>query len=250
MTSPVWQAAPHPLVLGPDDVHVWRVSLDVASGLASRLQATLSPDERARASRLRQAHHRDHFTASRGAQRDILARYTGRAAAELGFAYGSKGKPSLVSDGGPDLRFNISNSGALALCAVALGRDVGVDVECLRPVPRAFRLAEGYFSEREVRSLRSLPEELVERAFLTCWTRKEAFVKAAGTGLSLVLDCFDVGFAPGEPARLLATRPPAPDASQWSLHALEPGDGYVGALVVEAGDVALRCFDWSPLLAG
>lgn len=225
---------------------MWRASLHATPKVQSRLESTLSPDELARANRFRQPDHRARFVVSRGAQREILARYTGLGAAEIAFSYGGKGKPSLVAAAGPDLRFNVSNSGGLALYAVTLGRDVGIDVEAIRPVPRALRLAEGFFSEHEVRTLRRLSSDVVERAFLTCWTRKEAFVKAAGAGLSLALDRFDVGFAPDEPARLLATRPPAPAAERWSLYALEPGDAYVGALVVEGGDIVVRCFDWSP----
>jgi 4'-phosphopantetheinyl transferase len=245
MTNPEWSVAPYPLPLGREAVHVWRAWLTPAPALRARLEATLSPDERVRADRLREPAHRDRFVVGRGVQREILARYTGVPAAQIAFAYGRNGKPSLITKTGTDLRFNVSHSGDVALIAVTVGRDVGVDVERIRPVPRALSIAEGYFSELEARTLRTLPGDVVEHAFLTCWTRKEAFVKAAGVGLAL-LQCVDVGFAPGEPPRVIATRPPAPEASRWILYALEPGVGYMGALVVEAGDVALRCFDWSP----
>lgn len=244
MTEAQWKAGPEFPLLIPGEVHVWRAALGAPAELRGRLERTLSADERARAGRLRQPEHRAHFIVSRGVQRDILARYIGVPASELTFTYTATGKPGFANVG-TDLRFNVSNSGGLALYAVALGREIGVDVEEIRPVPRALALARGFFSASEVRALHALPVDAIERAFLTCWTRKEAFVKAAGTGLSLALDRFDVGFTPGEPARLLGTRPPAPAAEQWRMHEVDAGAGYVAALVVAGGAADLSWFDWN-----
>jgi 4'-phosphopantetheinyl transferase len=131
------------------------------------------------------------------------------------------------------------------LVAVARGREVGVDIEQVRPEVAEERIPEQFFSPREVEVLRGLPAEQQVQGFFNCWTRKEAYVKAVGEGLSLPLDSFEVSLAPGEPAALLRTRPDPRDAERWVLSALRPGRGYAAALVVEGRPGPLRCWDWA-----
>jgi 4'-phosphopantetheinyl transferase len=137
------------------------------------------------------------------------------------------------------LHFNLSHSGKIALYAFAYERKVGVDVEYVRGSLDNEELAAHYFSTYECSVLHSLPASLREEAFYTCWTRKEAYIKALGIGLSQPLDEFDVSLTPSEPAALLADRsdPEAPEC--WSLQTLAPEDRYVGALVVEGS-----CWQW------
>jgi 4'-phosphopantetheinyl transferase len=230
------------LALAADEVHVWRASLRPPPHVLARLQAHLSPDERARAARFRFPEHRDAFVAGRGAQREILARYTGLTPHAHAYAETKYGKQSLAGAAAElGIHYNVSNSGDLALFAVAAGRELGVDLEKLKPMPDGIDIAQRFFSAPENEVFAALDEGVRDLAFFNCWTRKEAYIKAVGEGLSMPLDRFDVAFAPGEPARLLRTRGDEDEARRWSMAALEPGEGYVGAIVVE-GD------GWRPVL--
>jgi 4'-phosphopantetheinyl transferase len=211
--------------LPPDEVHVWRASLDRP---LSGLDALLSADERARADRFRFDRDRSRFVAARGLLRELLARYTGVAPARLTFRYGAFEKPFLD---GPGPWFNVSHSGPLALFAVGARAELGIDVERFDPEFVAGRIPEHFFSAAEVRALRSLPVDEQARAFLTCWTRKEAFIKARGDGLSLALDSFDVTLEPGRPAALLRTAWSASEPAEWSVVDLsDPAGEYAAAL--------------------
>jgi len=242
----VWAPAPAgALALAHDEVHVWRASLRPSPAVLARLEATLSADERARAARFRFDEHRVAFIAGRGVQRGILGRYTGVPPAALAYREGSHGKPEL--DGaaaGQEIRFNVSNSGDLALYAVTLRREIGVDLERLKPMPDGMDIASRFFSAPENEVFAALAEEARDLAFFRCWTRKEAYIKAVGEGLSMPLDCFDVAFAPGEPARILCTRGNPDEAARWTMLGLEPGPGYVGALAVEGGGWHPVLYDW------
>lgn len=246
MDSDRWlPAPPGPLALAPDEVHVWRASLRPPPDVLARLEAHLSPDERARAARFHFPRHRTAFVAGRGVQRDILARYTGLTPDRLAYREGPYGKPELAGAGEErGIRFNVSNSGDLALYAVTLRREIGVDLEQLRPMPDGRDIARRFFSAPENEVFTALAEEVRDVAFFRCWTRKEAYIKAIGEGLSMPLDRFDVAFAPGEPARILHTRGNPAEAERWTMLALEPGPGYVGALAVEGAGWHPFLFSW------
>lgn len=243
---PQWQPATHPPPLTTDDVHVWRIALEVGDPLLARLRDTLADDERKRADRFHFEKDRRHFTAARGAMRILLAGYLTHRPEAVRFTYSNYGKPRLMDVDNPsDLRFNLSHSHGLALLAVTRGRDIGVDLERLRDMERdGESLAERFFSPREVGALRSLPPELRREAFFHCWTRKEAYIKAQGQGLGLPLDQFDVSLHPDEPAALLATLHDPPEVRRWSLRRLNPGEGHVGALAVEGHAWRLWCGEW------
>jgi 4'-phosphopantetheinyl transferase len=232
--------------LADDEVHVWRAELEVADEPLARLRETLTPDERERAERFAFEHLRRHFVAGRGILRSLLAGYLGRPAGSLRFSYGPHGKPALAPGTDAGVRFNVSHSHGLALYAVARGRDVGVDVERIRPEFAGEPVAQRFFSAAEVRTLQKLPAEKRHEAFFACWARKEAFLKATGRGLRLPLDSFDVSLAPGEPAALLATRPDPAEAGRWSLRALDPGPGYAGAVTVLGQGWKLWLGHWLP----
>jgi 4'-phosphopantetheinyl transferase len=232
--------------LTAEDVHVWRIALEVGDTLLSRLREMLADDERRRAERFHFDKDRRHFIAGRGSLRVLLARYLTRRPEEVRFTYTNYGKPMLADESNiGDVRFNLTHSHGLALLAVTRGRDLGVDVERLRDMERDGEpLAERFFSPREAAALRSLPPELRREAFFHCWTRKEAYIKANGKGLALPLDQFDVSLHPGEPAALLATRHDPEEAARWSMHSLFPGEEYVGVLAVEGHSWRLWCGDW------
>jgi 4'-phosphopantetheinyl transferase len=212
-----------------DEIHVWHAWLDREAEALKQLESTLSPDEIARADRFHFAKDKNHYVAGRGLLRALLGRYLGEAPASLELSYGEHGKPAL---GGPNaasgLSFNLSHSGGLAVYAFAKGRDLGIDVERIKPDFVSEDIARRYFSAREVDDLLSLPPEKRPVAFFDCWTRKEAYLKARGAGLQIPLDSFSVSLLPGRPAGFLGGV-----ESCWRLAAFHPAEGYPAAVVFD-----------------
>jgi 4'-phosphopantetheinyl transferase len=222
-----------PLALPDDEVQLWRVDLDAVRVHESRWQKILSSDESARASRFRSPADRQRFAASRALLRTILGRYLVTDPTGLSFSYSQKEKPSLGPvQAGSGVTFNISHSGGVALFAFTRRREIGVDVEQVRRDFDLEAIARRFFSAHEQKQLAALPEEERFGAFFRCWTRKEAYIKATGEGLSLPLHQFDVSIAAGESDALLATRPDESEAALWSLREIPSGPGYVAALCV------------------
>ena len=213
-----------------DEIHVWQLC-EVEQHSLDSLKDLLSQDELERAARFRFSKDRDRFIASRGVLRTLLAAYLGCDPGSLHFQYSEKGKPQLPA--APDLQFNVAHSGEIIVWAFARKRRVGIDVEEIRTDFSTPEIAERFFSKSERQALRSLPTTQRHLAFFRCWTRKEAFVKATGDGLSLPLDQFDVTLAPGQPAQLLQTRPDHRDAERWTMHNLDLHPNYAAALVIE-----------------
>jgi 4'-phosphopantetheinyl transferase len=245
----VWSHPPDHLLLHPGEVHAWRAALDPAEPVIAALAANLSPDEQARAARFHRPDDGRRFTVARGVLRNLLGRYTGAAPAAIRFAYGRHGKPALAEPAGGALTFNVSHSGELAYYAVACRRAVGIDVERIRALSDRSRLAERFFSPAEFASLYAFPAGQEDDAFFTCWTRKEAFVKAKGQGLSLSLSQFDVSIAEAETSLLLATRWDPADAACWRLRNLPAPPGYRAALATEGHDWELQCWEWEERLS-
>ncbi|HEX2093753.1 MAG TPA: 4'-phosphopantetheinyl transferase superfamily protein [Longimicrobiaceae bacterium] len=227
------------------EVHVWCAPLDPPEESVRRYRELLATDELARVDRFRFDRDRRRSTVARGVLRMLLGRYLAESPRRVEFRYESHGKPVLA--GGPadrGVRFNVSHSGELALFAFTRGRELGVDVELVHSIEDAEQIAERFFSAAENAVFRSLPAELREEAFFNCWTRKEAYIKAVGEGLSFPLHVFDVSLAPGEPARLLDSRDPE-QAERWSLYGLpDPAPGYKAALVVEGSGCEVACWRW------
>jgi 4'-phosphopantetheinyl transferase len=240
-----WYPAPDRLGLEDDEVHVWRVALDRASSVAKRFLDILTTDEQHRADRFRFVRDREHFIITRGMLRTTLGYYLKVEPERLRFHYNRYGKPALaVPSGGKDLRFNVSRSGQVALYAFSIARELGIDIELIREDENWDAIAERFFSRLELETLHSLPHDARVRAFFNCWTRKEAYLKARGLGLSLPLDGFSVSLAPNEPAALLATDEDAQSASNWSLEEITVGGGYVAALAVEGSNYHLTHWEW------
>lgn len=209
-------------------VDLWAWRLD-SEGETDRWRL-LSEQERARADRFVFAKHRSRFIHGRARLREILAEYLGAAPENLAFTEGAHGKPRLAKNG--ELHFNLSHTEELAVLGVSRDIELGVDVEWVRPIKED--IAARFFSPLECATLRSLPEAVQPRAFLECWTRKEAYIKASGEGLSLPLDSFDVAFGPGQAARFLRIdSPPGQSPEDWRLHAFEPETGCVGAIAAK-----------------
>jgi len=232
------------LRLPKDEVHVWQARVDAESLRESEILDALTEDERARAARFRFAKDRNQYIVGRSMMRALLGNYLGCPPPEIRFCYSPYGKPDLAGGLQTDLRFNLSHSRELVLLAVTQWSAIGVDVEFIEPQVINERVAEQFFSKDEVAALTALPVELRAMGFFSCWTRKEAFIKAKGEGLSMQLDKFDVSLQPGQPARLLAVRPDAGELDQWSLQDLGLRDGYIGAVAVARAHCQWRHYAW------
>lgn len=238
-----WTSPPDKLNLNTNQVDVWRVSLNNLPDSVQSAESTLSDDESQGATRFRFDADRHRFTVSHIALRDVLSRYLHIEPGEINFTVGEYGKPVITSN--LKLDFNLSHSGDYALIAVAREHKVGVDVELFRDNMEVEKIAHRFFSEKENAELMSLSSEQQQIGFFNCWTRKEAYIKAHGLGLSLPLDSFDVSLTPNESAVLRATRPNPDEASRWTLLSLDVEDHYAGAVAVEGRDLDFRFWDWN-----
>ena len=167
----------------------------------------------------------------------ILGRYLHIDPNRVQLSYGPYGKPFLAeSFGGSTLRFNLAHSNELALYAFTRGREIGVDVEYIRTLPDAGQIANKFFSPRENAILQVLPASQRQKAFFNCWTRKEAYLKARGVGLSQALDQSEVSLIPMESAQWVDVEIDCDDASRWTLKAFTPATDYVAAVAVEGSN--------------
>jgi 4'-phosphopantetheinyl transferase len=233
------------LTLGENQVDIWLIDVAGQEDEVEHYRRLLSPDEARRADRFYFEKHRRRFTKARAAMREILSRYVGLAPQELAFSCGPKGKPELsgvLEKSG--IKFNLSHSHELAVLAVAHRLTVGVDIELINPEFATEDVAEHFFSANEVQCLRALPSAQRADAFFSCWTRKEAYIKGLGEGLSVPLDSFEVAFGPGITAALLAVRFDRGEETRWSMYDIEAAQGYKAAVVVEGKGHRLRHLQW------
>lgn len=196
-----------------EGVQVWRADLDQPPVGMDTLARMLSGDERTRAGRFHRTGDRDRFVAARGLLRVLLGDGLGCPPSSLRFRYNAHGKPALVSSGAR-LGFNLSHSDGMALFGLAWGREIGVDIERVRPEVAAESLAEHYLPAEVAAAIAALPPARRPDAFTQAWVRHEAYLKALGTGFA-------------SPATF-----PASDG--WICRDIDVGPGYRAALAVEA----------------
>lgn len=242
MTPPSPWPSPHsPPHLGHADVHVWCAELDLPRTTLDRYTHLLAPDEQERADRFKFERDRIRYIAGRGWLRILLGRYLDRDPRELRFSYSAYRKPALVDASDPssrrELKFNLSHCEGIAVYGIALDEEVGIDVERVRPVHDSAAIADRFFSPLERKALRRLPVSAWDEGFFRCWTRKEAYIKACGEGLSLPLTSFDVTVS--GPAALLRSH--AGDPAAWSLVHLLPADGFVGVVALRRKQAHITC---------
>ncbi len=240
--------AANPVELGSQQIDVWQAALDMGDLRLGGLYATLSAEEQARAGRFYFPRDRARFIAAHGMVREILGQYLEMPAGRLEFSSNEFGKPALAGALTDRLSFNLSHSADLMMIAVTRGREVGIDVEAFLPERADSAVARNYFSPSEVACLEALPQAARARAFFNCWTRKEAYIKARGSGLSIPLDSFDVSLEPGQPAELLRTAAPE-EARGWQLRHLDLGEHYVGALAASGSGWAFTVRRWKQVRA-
>jgi 4'-phosphopantetheinyl transferase len=235
--------------LADDEIRIWRVTPDSATSDSERLWLVLSSDERQRADQFHFEADRWRYIVGRGFLRLLVGEILNLSGSVLRFDYGEFGKPRLIKSQEQGVRFSISHSGELMLIAVTKGRAVGVDVERVRADFDFDEVAPHFFSTSEFKSLALLTGPSRHEAFFTCWTRKEAYLKARGDGLSLPLDQFDVSLLPGDEAWLLETRHDPGDAHRWSLFPVTVPSGYVATVAAEGSGWKLKYRDLPPALA-
>jgi 4'-phosphopantetheinyl transferase len=220
-----------------DEVHLWTFSLNVGPSGLLRLWDTLSEDEKRRSEQFYFQREREKFIAARGLTRSLLGQYLQEDPGRLEFRYGPFGKPSLALDGAAlDIRFNVSRSGGLALCAVALSREVGVDLEQARPDYPLLEVAAHCFPEEERAALLALSEPARSRAFLTSWTVKEAWLKAQGTGILWKLEDLMVTVHGDRAGLMRLGAAPQHISEGWNIIVVEPASGFVAAVAALGRD--------------
>ena len=228
--------------LRTDEIYIWHACLEQP---ASQFQSLLSVDERNRAERFHFEADRKRFIVRRGILRTLLSYYLGVEPGQIQFCYGKNGKPDLADTlGKGTIHFNLSLSEGVALYAFTRDREIGVDIELIRNIPEMEPIVAQYFSAGENDVFSALPKSKRKEAFYDCWTRKEAFVKATGDGLSLPLNGFDVSLAPGEPTRLLRIEGDSGPASGWSIQDLKLVFGFAAAFAVKGRIGSVHCWQW------
>ena len=238
-----WQCGPVSPEISPNDLHIWRVSLDARWSWS--FDEALSLDDRMRADRFRFDSDRRRFCVARASLKLILGRYLKAKPGRLQLDVGDYGKPFLndrkTSQG---IRFNLSHSHRMALIAIARDREVGVDIEFMRPNFVTDEVVKHFFSPAEVKAFSTITPAFKAQSFFNCWTRKEAYIKARGEGLSCPLDDFDVSLAPGAPAALLESRLDPKETSRWRLQDLFPAPGYAATVAIEGVFSRLALWDF------
>jgi 4'-phosphopantetheinyl transferase len=237
-----WETPPKLLSLERDDVHVWLIRLDDYVIHFESLLQRLARDELERVGRYYFQKDRERFAVGRAITKTILGRYLSVSATQVRFSYNAFGKPFLAGPAAYDLRFNLSHSNGLALLALALGREVGVDVEYKQREVATTDLAQRFFSAAEIESLLKLPNDQQSDGFFKCWTRKEAYIKAIGEGLSFSLDSFSVSLAPFESPIVLDVAGNYRETARWLFWDVSPDSEYAGALAAEGQALQLRTF--------
>jgi 4'-phosphopantetheinyl transferase len=246
----VWKPGVLEPGLAPDEVRVWVIELDGGLNPGDDDETAepgpelvlLAADEQVRASRFIRARDRRRFVSCRAALRQILGGLLEASPGSLQFRAGGQGKPELVPEPACDqprdcrhpLRFNVSHSAELALIAVCRGRELGVDIERVRPIAEADRIVASFFSTAEQAAFASIPDEAKARTFLRGWTRKEAVLKGLGIGLAGLAAHYETGFGTSELTSRFTPATPAPRVDQWQLWEAIPGAGFVASLAIHA----------------
>ncbi len=246
-TRLAWEPGPFTPSLSSDQVHVWRFHLDdQASETCQRLRSWLSAEECTRADRFHRVRDRQRFLIGRGALRDLLGRYVGLLPQDLRFATGPFGKPRLEQPNDSAIQFNLSHSHGHGVIAVSKGRELGIDIEMMRPMENMDAIANRFFAVGEHSTYLAQPEALRPLAFFRVWTRKEAYLKATGTGISVPLDSFEVTVDPGDPPAIRHVADQPDEAARWSMREFWPQADALVSLAVEGQGWATYGYDYSP----
>ena len=245
-----WLAPPETLPLRKGEVHVWRGIVDIPSAALQVFETVLSPDERERAHRFRFPQHQQRFIAARGMLRSLISRYLHIQPEKIKLGLGPQGKPFVENTGRSPLYFNVSHSQKIAVFAFSPDFEVGIDVEGPQPRMDYHGVASRVLSNQEQQWIQDLPESRKKSALLTAWARKEAFVKAIGTGLAFPLRNLTVTLLPEQTPQLVHIDDPSLADKPWTIHALYPRSGYAAALVVAGHTETICLWDYRQPIHG
>lgn len=246
--SSAWQHPPRALQLSSRYIDIWRVTLDLPPVRVRKYHAMLSGEELERCARFKSEQRRREFIIGRGMLRMLIGKCLDQDPAVFDFSYSEHQKPYLhETELGAPVGFNLTHSHDLALIALTLGRDLGIDLEYLRYDVEFKALARRFFSKQESQSIEAYSNALLPEAFFACWTRKEALLKALGEGIAFGLRDFSVNVDPRIREVALETHWDPAESTRWSILNLSPGDNYTAAVAASGGKFELRCWDASAM---
>ena len=240
--------------LDDSQVHVWLTEpgLVTDSATLEGYEALMTPEERTKQRRFHFERDRHDCLVTRALVRTTLSRYAAVGPAAWRFEQNRYGRPHLApGQTHRDLRFNLSHTRGLIACAVTIGHEIGVDVESLSRPGETVEIADRYFSAREIRSLRALPQERQRERFFAYWTLKESYIKARGMGLALPLDQFSFLLDGGAPIGIEFDPRLGDDSRDWQFDLRRPGEEHMLAIGVRRGpgaDLAIRVMRTVPPL--
>ena len=238
----MWSSPLSSLQLTSNHVHVWMVDVPSNKVNEAAFFSLLSEDEKERANKFRFEKDRLTYITAKATLRKLIAQYLNGKPNEITFQYNKQGKPSIVSEIG--LKFNVSHSGEKVLIGFALNHEIGVDIEYNKRKVKLEEVAKRFFSQTEYEKMIQIPESLWRNAFFNCWTRKEAFIKAKGGGLSIPLSQFEVTLQPNEKPELQIIRWNQEDVPNWDLQAFNCTEDYTGAVIVHHTALNYKYFEW------
>jgi 4'-phosphopantetheinyl transferase len=240
-----WDMPPLQLQLSREDIHIWRASLDLPSKRVQEINKNLSSDERLRAELFCFERDRNRFIAARGILRQILTCYLSVEPSAIRFCYEKNGKPRLQNTiCKTGIQFNLSHSEGLALYVFSRGHEVGVDVEFMREISEMEQIVEQFFSVSERNFFGRLPTRKKQETFFNWWTRKEAFAKAIGEGLSYPLGSFDATLADGNTLESSGISEDSDERPRWSMLDVRPAEEFAGAVVVGGNGWNVQSWQW------
>ncbi len=246
METILWDTPPANLSCSDDEVHIWMTSVSLLKKEIPLFKSLLNHEESSRTTRFVYEKDRDTCILSRVALRDILGRYLAINPRAIAFNNNEYGKPFIDrKDNADNITFNLSHAGDVIICGITSNRDIGIDVELIKEMESIDALIRQNFSGIEQEYFKRLSPDEKKRAFFTCWTRKEAYIKAHGKGLSYPLDSFSVTVGPGDDASLLCDD--NDDVSSWSLKEIISSPEYVGAVAVKGRNINYRYYRWDSL---
>ena len=236
-----WLSTPTNLEISSRTIDVWRCPLDLAVNQIETLSACLSAQERQRADKFRFEHSRHQFVTTRARLRQCLALATGKRASEIEFELGPSGKPFLAGNSQTsELQFNVSHTDSLALIAITRGQRIGIDVESLTRNVQHNQVSQNFFSATEKAAIAALPDDQAPASFFACWTRKEAVLKAIGTGIAHGLDSFAVATDPEIVHCRTELQSEDGSVETWRVESLSCGAGFMGALAYQHRPAEIR----------
>lgn len=240
-----WNEPPIRPLLSGNDVHIWRAVLDVPGWRVQEFKEKLSVEERIKSEKFRFERDRSRFIAARGILRLILGAYLGIVPNEIRFCYEIGGKPRLLSSfATDDIQFNLSHSEELALYGFTRGHEVGVDIECIREMSEMEEIVEQLYSRRYRDLLSTVSPNEKQEIFFHWWTRKEAFAKGTGSGLTHPVDTFDALPVEGKSAGSVWIMEAGQQGQQWSMWDVSPADGFAGTVLVEGEGLDVQYWQW------